>query len=147
MNFDNYTISADLTVIAICVVMVILLTTSFVTNNRSFRIFLTIIGLLITASLVNIFYHVLLAGRNPDTYNLIYILRLTYHAILFDVLFLFTLYATVASGMEHSKARMIAIISSALFALVVIIDIVQSYNGVGFRILEDGTVIDDSRIF
>ncbi|MBO7677600.1 MAG: EAL domain-containing protein, partial [Erysipelotrichaceae bacterium] len=111
------------------------------------RIFLTIIGLLITASLVNIFYHVLLAGRNPDTYNLIYILRLTYHAILFDVLFLFTLYATVASGMEHSKARMIAIISSALFALVVIIDIVQSYNGVGFRILEDGTVIDDSRIF
>ena len=114
VSFDNYTRSGDVAVIAICVVMIILLTTSYVSRTRSFRIFMSIIVQLVCAAMVNISYHTLLMAQNPIYHPLIYVQRILYHALLLDVLFLFTLYTTVVSGLEHRKARVVAVISSVL---------------------------------
>ena len=146
-NFDNYSPSGDVAVIAICVVIVILLLTSYVSRTRSFQIFMCIVGLLVAASAVNIGYHGLLMNNDPALYNLIYVMRILYHTLLFDVFFLFVLYTTVVSGMEHRKARIVAIISTLLLVVIVGIDIVRTVTGTGFHIAEDGTVVNRSNLF
>ena len=146
-SFDNYMRAGDVAVIAICLIMVILLFTSYVSRTRSFRIFVSIICLLVAAALVNIIYHELLIRNNPEIYNLIYALRLFYNALLFDVFFLFTLYTTVVSGMEHKKSRNVAIISTVLLVAIVGGDVICLLKGVGFHISEDGSVAQRTNIF
>ena len=147
VSFDNYTRSGDVAVIAICVVMVILLTTSYVSRTRSFRIFMSIIGQLVCAAMVNLAYHTLLMPHNPTYYPMVYAMRILYHALLLDVLFLFTLYTTVVSGLEHKKARAVAILSSVLLIGVVGADIILTISGAGFRIAADGTVLNRTNLF
>ena len=146
-SFDNYSLAGDIGVIAICAVTVILLMTSYVSHTRSLRIFLTIIGQLVLAAAVNIVYHVLMAKGDPGTYNLIYALRILYNALLFDLFFLFALYTTIVTEMDHHKARLVAIAFTLVFAVILGIDIVKAVTGVGFRIAEDGTVMNRSNIY
>ena len=51
ISFDNYTPAGDVAVVAICLVMVILLLTSYVSRTRSFRIFANILVSLVIAAL------------------------------------------------------------------------------------------------
>ena len=146
-TFDNYAMSTDIAVVALCLVMVILLLTSYVSKTRSFSIFMNIIFLLVIAAFINIYYHILLVNNNPETYNLIYILRIAYHVILYDVFFLFSLYATVAAGMDHSVSKKYAYISCILFMVLSITEIVISLTGAGFRINPDGSVTNRSNLF
>lgn len=76
VSFDNYTRAGDVAVMALCVVTVILLLTSYVSRTRAYRIFTNIIGSLFFAALVNIGYHCLLTANNPSTYTLIYVMRI-----------------------------------------------------------------------
>ena len=147
VSFDNYSPAGDLAVLAICLVMVILLLTSYVSRTRSLRIFLTIIFQLVAAAIINIIYHVLLTANDPGRYTLIYILRILYNAVLFDLFFLFGLYTVVASELEHGKARIVAIISTVLFVGIVGTDVVLCLLGVSFRIMPDGTVVDRSNVY
>ncbi|MBQ7670280.1 MAG: EAL domain-containing protein [Clostridia bacterium] len=145
--FDNYNIAGDVGVIAICAVIVILLSTAYVVRTRSFHVFLNVIASLTVAALVNILYHFLLAKGDSSPVALIYVLRVVYQMLLLDVLFLFALYTTQASGMEHKKARAVAIIAVTLFTVTVGIDVILSLTGTGFRIAEDGTVTGRSNVF
>ncbi len=145
--FDNYTFSGDVAVIAICAVILILLMTSYVSRTRSFGIFINILFSLTTAALVNIAFHGLLKRNDPQLHTLVYVLRSLYHVLLFDVFFLFSLYTTEVSGMEHRKARKTAILSMILFVLIIGMDIVCTITGVGFHIAEDGTVHHRTNLF
>ncbi|MBR5340720.1 MAG: EAL domain-containing protein [Erysipelotrichaceae bacterium] len=147
LSFDNYTFTGDLAVIAICFVMVILLMTSFVSRTRSFSIFINIIVLLVASALANIIYHILLVNSSPGEYTGVYIMRIVYHALMFDTFFLYSLYVPVATGMDHAKARKIAIASSILFFILVGADIIETISGYGFRISQDGTVVNKSNLF
>ena len=147
IGFDGYSPAGDVAVIATCAVIVILLTTSFVNRNRGFRIFMCIVGILVVASFANIAYHGLLAYNDPSTYGAIYVLRIVYHTLLFDALFLFVLYTTVVTGMDRRQARMVAIFSTVLLVVIVGYDIFRTVSGVGFQIAEDGTVVNKTNIF
>ena len=144
---DNYTAAGDVAVIAICAVIVILLNTSYVSRTRSFRMFMTIIVSLVLAAAVNILYHGLLAAGSAGRYGLIYTLRIVYQALLFNIFFLFALYTTEVSGMEHRKARIVAITATLLLIALVGIDIILTLSGVGFHIAEDGTVHHRTNLF
>lgn len=146
-SFDNYTPAGDLAVIALCAVMVILLMTSYVSRTRSLRIFLAIVCQLVLAALVSIGYNVLLANATAGNVALIYVLRIVYNALLFDLLFLFALYAVIASEMEHRKARAVAIVFTVLLVAFLGIDIVSTLMGGGFQIAGDGTVEHESNIY
>ena len=124
-TFENYTRTGDFAVIAICTVMIVLLFTSYVSRTKGFRIFSGIIAILILAAFVNIIYHEMIRLDRPDLFTLICILRILYQALLFDIFFLFALYTMEVSGLEHRKARMIAIGFTALVVLFVAIDIVR----------------------
>ena len=147
LSFDNYTFTGDLAVIAICFVMVILLMTSFVSRTRSFSIFINIIVLLVGSAVANILYHILLVHSTPGEYTAVYIMRIIYHALMFDTFFLYSLYIPVATGMEHDRARKIAISSSALFFILVFADIFDTFSGYGFQISADGTSVQKSNTF
>ena len=54
VSFDNYTGAGDVAVISICIVMGILLLTSYVSRSGSFRVFISIIGMLAAAAAVNL---------------------------------------------------------------------------------------------
>ena len=147
VSFDNYTAAGDVAVIALCAVVVILLTTSYVSRNRCFRIFINVIVCLVLAALVDLLYHRMLVHYVPSLRIQIYVSRVLYEALLLNVFFLFSLYATQVSGMEHQKARAVAIIASLLLVGVVAIDIVRTVMGTGFVISEDGTLVRQSNIY
>ena len=147
IGIDNYSPVGDVAVVAMCLVIVIMLLTSYVSRTRSFHIFLGIVGLLAAAAVVNIAYHGLLSTGNQGLISLVYVLRVLYQAVLFNVLFLFALYATVVSGMEHSRARAVAIGSTVLLVVVIVLDIVMTATGIGFQVTESGQVVSRTNLF
>ena len=147
IGIDNYSPVGDVAVIAMCASIVIMLMSSYVSRTRSYHIFLTIVGLLAIAAVVNIVYHAMLPVTNPDMYTVVYVLRILYQTMLFDVLFLFALYATVVSGLEQRKARLVAIGATVLLIIVVGLDIIFAASGIGFQITEDGRVVSRTNLF
>ncbi len=146
-GFDNYILWGDVAVIAICVVILILLAASYVSRTSSLNIFLSIVGYIMIAALINIVYHGLLTERATGLYLAVYVLRLLYETLLFNVFFLFVLYVTQITGMAREQARLVAVVSCTLFFASVAADIILTVKGVGFRITEDGMVLNGINIF
>ena len=113
-SYENYTFTGDVIAVAICIVIGILINTSYVNRTKAFRIFQTIIVSTVIASVVNIIYHILINGFLSVSIAWIYILRVVYQMCLFDILFLFALYITEVSGMPHNKARAVAISATVI---------------------------------
>ena len=131
---ENYTRMGDVATIGICIVVFILLATSYVAHKRAAKIFFVIVGLVFTASILHVGFHQVVNAKLDGVNGLLYSLRLLYQTLLFQVLFLFTLYISVITNMEHSKSRRVAIISAILFAAFTIADIVFTLTGIGFSI-------------
>ena len=144
---DSYSRMGDVGVIGLTVLVFILLMCSYVTRNKSYRIFSAIIGFIMLAAICNIGYHELLRVYHPNTKVIIYILRMMYNTLIFLVFFLFTLYATVISNLKHSHARIVSIVSTSLFLVLVGVDITLTVFGVGFSIADDGTASQGFNIF
>ena len=146
LSFDNYTFAGDAAVIAICLVIVNLLTTSYVSRTLSLRIFMNIIAAIAIAAMLNIAYHALL-GQNSAAYSrLVYALRIAYQAFLFEIFFLFVLYTTQVSGMEHRKARMAVVAATLLLLALIGGDIISTFC-LGVRPGRDGTVKHSLHLF
>lgn len=141
-SLSHYSRMGDVGVVALCAVVFILLGTSYVVRNKSYRIFCSIIGLVMVSAFVNVGFNELLnfGIKNPDVLanpfirGLLYSLRVLYHVMLFNVLFAYTLYATVISNMEHKQARIIAFFGTGLFVTFAGLDIGLTFSGVGFTI-------------
>ncbi len=146
-GIDYYSPVGDIAVIAMCVSIFIMLLTSYVNRTRSFHVFMGIVALLAVAAGINIFFHALLQVHDSSLYSLVYVLRVLYQAMLFNVMFLFALYATVVSGMEHSKARFIAIGATVLLVIIVGLDVVFAVTGIGFQVTENGQVKSRTNLF
>ena len=147
VSFDNYTRGGDVAVMALCLVMGILLLTSYVSRTRAYRIFTNIIVMLFIAALVNIGFHCLLLAKRPQTYAVAYGMRIFYHALLFDVFFLFTIYAAEISGLDHRTAKGAAIAATVLLVMVVGIDIIRAVNGTAYSVTEQGMVVRRTNLF
>lgn len=146
-TFENYTRTGDFAVIAICTVMIVLLFTSYVSRTKSFRIFSSIIAVLILAALVNIFYHEMVRLDRPDLFVLICALRILYQALLFGVFFLFAIYTMEVSGLERRKARMIGLGFALLVVAFVAADILRDVTNTGFQNTADGSVVQKTSLF
>lgn len=148
----NYSRMGDVAVIAVSCVIFILLGTSYVVRNKSYRIFSAMVGFVFLAAIVNIGFHELLdaklAVNNAPLIGLLYLMRVFYHLLLFITFFCFALYAVVVSKMEHKKARIIAILGTVLFIGFVAVDIALTFNSVGFYInKETGEPSGGSNVF
>lgn len=135
----EYSRMGDVGVIALCCTVFVLLAFSYISRTKSYRIFNAIVGFILLAAIVNIGYHELLRVYALEYKYAIYVLRCFYHTLLFQVFFLFTLYATVITDMKHKQARIVAYTSMSVFLVLMGIDILFTVLGLGFYIDETGT--------
>ena len=148
-NISSYSRMGDVATIAICCVVFILLSTSYIIHDKSFRIFASIVGLVVVAATINVGFNMVLVHKdlianNPMLIGVLYLLRVLYHVMLFAILFWFALYATTVSKMEHKKAKISAYFGTILFLIFVAADVVLTILGHGFIIDKaTGEVVSD----
>ena len=136
----SYSRMGDVGVVALCIMVFILLSTSYVIRNKSYRVFNAIVGFIFIAAIINIGFnevYKLHITDNPYITGLLYSLRIFYHLLLFNVFFAYALYTTIVTNMQHKKARIVALIGTGLFIGLVIADIALTFSGVGFSIHND----------
>ena len=105
LQLENYSPASEITVLAVCFVMVILLGVSFKVRMRSFRIFIATLVMLIAATSADLMLHYLI-GVNPDIPRpIIYGLRSVYHILLFAMLHHYVAYTCEASFLSRKKRR------------------------------------------
>ena len=141
-SLANYSRMGDVATIAICAVVFILLGSSYVVREKSFRIFGAIIGFIVLAAIANVGFNAVISRNNivvgnPWTIGVLYLLRVFYHTFLFCIFFNYALYAIVVSKMEKKRARRTAIAGTVLFAIFVGVDVALTITGVGFHINSD----------
>ena len=121
---DNYTPVGDLVVVSVCFVMLSLIFFSYMRKTPAFRVFMAIIFTLILSALLDVTYNYLAAklGAVP----LVYALRCLFHAALFSVFFLFTLYITEVTRLERQKTIRILWSAFAVLLMIIAFDVVSS---------------------
>ena len=118
---NNYTPVGDLIVVAICFVILSLIYFSYMRKSPAFRVFMTIIFTLILTAALDVAYNNLAfrLGAVP----VVYAFRCLFHAALFTVFFLFTLYITEVTRLDREKAVRIIWGAFAVLATIVAVDI------------------------
>lgn len=142
--FEGYTPVGDISAIAVCFVMVLLMLFSYIRRTRSLRIFIAIIVLLITAASANVTCHLLAAQlllRVAD------VCRMLYHTSIYLVFCLYAVYIAEVTGLEKKKARMVLSAFGILAVVLTAADLTQSLLGNGLQVQADGTVSRGFDIF
>ncbi len=147
LYFDNYTPVGDILVMTICIVMLILVSVSYVTKTKNYSIFLTMISYLIFAAIANLAHHDWYTRIKDGNYAPVYALRIVYHALLFSLLLLYVVYIVEMQHIEISKRIPIMVTATLVYTSVVITDIVSTLNGTSFKLNKDGTAVSSFNIF
>ena len=147
LYFDNYTPVGDIIVIAICMVMIVLVATSYVNKTKNFSLFLNMTIYLVSASMCDIIYHDWYAHITDGNYIGVYVTRVIYHALLFSILLLYIVYIVEIQHLEKHKRIPIMIAATTIYLAVIITDIVTTAKGMGFRLNKNGTAITGINIF
>ena len=134
-------------VIVICAVIFILLKTSYVSRTRKLSLFVNIIVALQIASIMNIVFQAMLEYYNPGLSKWVYVVYLFTHFFLFDLFCLFVLYIAEVSGMAHWQARIAICVATGLMFGLILLDVLLTVFGVGFRIGDDGSILYETRVF
>ena len=121
---DNYSPVGDLTVVAICLIMLALIAFSYIRKTTAYRVFLLIIPSLIASALLSVTYNLLAARLGPVP--IVYIVRCLFHAVLFMLFFEFALYIMTLTHVDRRKTSWILCGVLAVVLVVVIADVVIS---------------------
>lgn len=121
---NNYTPVGDLVVVAVCFVMLSLIYFSYMRKTPAFRVFMAIVVTLILSALLDVTYNKLAwtLGAVP----LVYAFRCLFHAALFSVYFLFTLYITEVTRLERPRTIRILWGAFAVLLTIIAVDVVSS---------------------
>ena len=96
---NNYTAVGDLIVVAICIVMAILVATSYLSRTKNFLFFINMIAYLVLSALCNVYTHMRYSRITDGNYISIGILRVVFHALIFSLFFIFVVY--IVSMLKH----------------------------------------------
>ena len=137
IRFSSYSPAADIVAAAICLVMIVLVVCSYISRTRSFRLFLSMVVLLFSASGLNILFYYL-AGRTEPAY--LYAanwLRCAFHSA---VLMIFVHYVAYICEVTHfPRQRHFLLFANLLFAVATVVEIIVTTQGLSF-------VVDDAGI-
>ena len=147
LYFDNYSPVGDIVVIAICFVMVVLVSTSYVNKTKNFKLFLNMVFYLVLASISDILHHDLYTRVTDGNYNVIYVVRVFYHAFLFSILLLYIVYIVEMQQLEVHKRIPVMTVASLIYFTVLITDIVMTVRGTNFRLNKNGVAVSGMNIF
>jgi EAL domain-containing protein (putative c-di-GMP-specific phosphodiesterase class I) len=144
---NGYTPVGDLIVVSICFVMLILLAFSYSSINRSFKLFLGIIGVLIMSAYSNVSFNKLVSSGSTQNYAATNVIRCVYHALLFTIFFLFVAYITEATHLEKAQTVRVMFIAGILWLITVGSDVIAAVRGHGVRITGQGVEFQGADIF
>ncbi len=147
LYFDNYMAAADIVVLAICIVIGLLLVTSYSRKTKTFGLFVNMLVILSLAAVSDLILHDYYVHITDGNYTPIYVIRIIYHALLFALSLLFIEYQVKILNLPARTVIPIRIISAIIYLTVLITDIVTTVNGTGFRLNSDGTAISGLNIF
>lgn len=134
IQFNNYTPVGDLTVIATCMVVAVLLATSYVTRTRTFRLFLNMLIYLALAALTDVVMHDFYTHITDGNYTAIYALRIIYHILLYSLLLLYIVYFVVVLQLDKKTRKPLMLLATVVYMIVLIHDIVSTIRKTGYRL-------------
>ena len=147
VQLEKYFAASEITVLAVCFVMLILLTVSFKVRMKSFRIFAAMLYMLIIATLADLTLHYLM-DRDPDLPRTVfYALRTIYHTLLFAILHQYVIYACEATALSRQRRKPYVLIATALFITFSIADAVGIFTGRTMHIVDGMISFEGSTIF
>ena len=138
--YDGYLPVGDISVIAIILALVILMTATYITKSRNYLLYKIMLGLVYVAAFGNLMFHFFSTkvGEVPDWY--IYAARDTYYIALISNLFLYVIYLKNILWLDRATSiRFMAI--SAVGYIVSVVTVIISPALKIFCYIEDGKII------
>ena len=147
MRFEHYYAASEITVLAVCFVMLMLLIVSFKVRMKTFRIFATTLGMLIAATSSDLMLHYLLS-RNPDTpVWILHGLRCAYHILLFGMLHHYVAYTCEATYLSKRSRKPYITAANVLLAVFAVADTIGVCFGGTMQIRDGAIAFSGSTIF
>ncbi len=145
--YDNYSPVGDLIVVSTCFVFIILIGSAYISKTRSFMLFRIMIGLLMLSGLMNVIFHVSLNNLDVFSVPVIYFFRITYHMLLFSILFLLVLYAMIPLRLDKDSDKRYIILAAVGYGITFAYEVLGSILKFGFHITESGEVVEGFNAF
>lgn len=143
----GYSPVGDLTVVSICFVMIVLILFSYIKRSRSFRIFLSLLGVLMFAAYSSVAFNMFAQSGKPEYFTAIKVLRCTYHAALFTVFLHFVIYIGEVTRLEKRQRAPYDWISALILIAVVLVDVIDTFWGRSVHFTDDGVAYQSRHVF
>ena len=147
MQIEKYYPASEITVLGVCFVMLVLLFVSFKVRMKSFRIFATMLGMLIVATGADLTLHYVIAGHPDAPRPLVYGLRSVYHVLLFCLLHHYCAYTCEVTNLPEKQRKPWIILATAMLILFSVADVVGIYSGRTMHIIDGEIAFEGSAIF
>ena len=134
IHFANYSPAADIVVAAICFVMIVLVGFSYISRTRSFKLFLTMVGLVLVAAWTDMAFYSLVTM--PNIYVVANWVRCIYHGCLFLIFVYYIAYICEVTHYENQQRSLF--LANVVFAIVMLADIITTAQGLTFAVGEAG---------
>ena len=147
MRLELYDPSSEITVLAVCFVMLVLLFVSFKVRMKSFRIFSVMLGMLIGATCADLMLHYLM-DLNPNMPKAVfYTFRSIYHILLFGILHHFIIYTCEATLLGPNSRKPYTRAATALLIVFSLADTIGIFTGQTMHIIDGVISFEGSLIF
>lgn len=133
INLNGYTPVGDITVIALCMIMAVLLWHTNINKNNKFRTIILILITTWTASVTNIIYEMLMYSENIKPL-LIYTFRIIHNVTLTFIPYMYIQYLHNPLWIPNRKKRKYGLISTIVISAVTVLDILGIIFRFGFYI-------------
>ena len=147
MYFDNYNAAGDIIVISICFVIGILVSTSYNTRTKTFKLFLNMLVYVALAAFFDMILHDYYVDITDGNYALIYVIRVIYHAMLFSLFLIYVVYLVTILNLEKKAVVPVMSVATWLYIIVLVTDIIMTASGKGFSIDKNGTASYGPNLF
>ena len=145
--YSNYSPVSDMTVTAVCFVIIIQLIFSYVNRSRSYRIYVSLVGFLLAAAWFNITYHMLAAFNDPLFYPTAYTMRCLYHASLFTIFAHYVIYIAEVTRLNRRQKLPFLLLALALLITMVAADVILTVRGARAQVPEAGLASQGQKLF
>ncbi len=147
LRYPSYSPVGDVMVLAICLVIFALVSFSYISRNKSYRVFISLVVFLMAASVTDLTYFLLARSGRPNLIALAYPTRCLFHAFLFVIFVHYVIYILTVTSLSYQKRKPYYIVSVIIFVVVMAVDIVETMGGKSMRITETGIEFQGRNVF
>ena len=147
MRNTSYSPVGDLVVVSVCFVMLILMLFSYNRRTRAFKIFLSVVGMLIVAAYADVAFNMLAIANSTRYLTLVKVLRCVYHGALFMIFFLYVEYICEVTQLSRKRWLRNTIIAGVILLVVVGVDIYDTARGTSVSLQDNQLSFHNRSVF